>query len=432
LGILPVFALSVVINGKSVVRGETLHEAWYAVSTQSYRLQAEQYQIQAADSTVRMAQAARSPIVTNSTSYVALNESPKTLVNLPIPGLGTMESPLVDKTFVTSTTAAIVPIYAGGKITSAIGAAQAQSSAVRAGHAVTVQDLKMETTEAYFLVLRVRQLHEVAVQAENSLISHERDAQNLLDNKLVTLNVLLAAQTARAAALQQVIHTQNGVALAEAAYNRLLNRPLDAPVFLEEIEIPEMISEQRTALALAQQATAHRMELAKLNAQSRALCEQSFMARGDRLPMVAAAGGFNYMENHHMTPNANFGGGVSFMWTPFDGGASRAKQRAAQQEAMAVNRIRDETRTLIELQVKSAELSEQESRERLAVAEKALVQAAENKRIVTRQFQEGLTNHTEVLDAQVLDTQAKSNYCNAVYDAILATFKLRRALGDLN
>ncbi len=51
--------------------------------------------------------------------------------------------------------------------------------------------------------------------------------------------------------------------------------------------------------------------------------------------------------------------------------------------------------------------------------------------MVNRGFKEGLTNHTEVLDAQTMLTHARSNLANACYDAVLATYHLQRATGDL-
>lgn len=94
--------------------------------------------------------------------------------------------------------------------------------------------------------------------------------------------------------------------------------------------------------------------------------------------------------------------------------------------------MRDEIRSLIELQVRSAWTTEQETRNRILVAEQGRVQADENLRVVSRQFQEGLVNHTEVLDAQTLQTTAAMNLCHAIYDAIVATYRLRRAIGLLN
>ena len=55
----------------------------------------------------------------------------------------------------------------------------------------------------------------------------------------------------------------------------------------------------------------------------------------------------------------------------------------------------------------------------------------ENLRVVNRGFKEGLIGHTEVLDAQTMRTQAQNNLANARYDAILATYHLQRAVGQL-
>ena len=101
------------------------------------------------------------------------------------------------------------------------------------------------------------------------------------------------------------------------------------------------------------------------------------------------------------------------------------------QTAAAAARMRDETRSLIELQVRSAWTTERETRSRIEVAQLGKRQADENLRVVTRQFQEGLVNHTEVLDAQTQQTSAAMNLCHATYDAIVATYRLRRAIGLL-
>ncbi len=46
-------------------------------------------------------------------------------------------------------------------------------------------------------------------------------------------------------------------------------------------------------------------------------------------------------------------------------------------------------------------------------------------------YREGLSNYTQVLDAEALRVQTFSNYYSAVYDAVLAAFRLKRAVGNL-
>jgi outer membrane protein TolC len=63
------------------------------------------------------------------------------------------------------------------------------------------------------------------------------------------------------------------------------------------------------------------------------------------------------------------------------------------------------------------------------VAEKAIQQAEENFRISLERYGAKITTSTEVVDAEALLTQARTNYFNAIYDYQLASFALRKATG---
>jgi outer membrane protein TolC len=412
---------------------ESLSEAWEIATQVNYRLRAESHQVAAARADLQAAKAHRLPSVTNRTSYVTLSEPPTGLVGIPpIPILfpsGThIELPLCDPSFATSSTTATVPLFTGGKITSSIEAHRHQVRAAHAGYAASFQEIKGEVTESYFNVLRARQLLNVAKTAEKSAFRHQSDAEKMLRQKLVTRNVLLAAQTAKAAATQDVLKTENLVLAAEAAYNRYMGRPLDSVVLIEEISVPPISGE---LTSLTEEACRNRRELSQIASKSQASSAMSRVSHADRLPMVVASGGHSYMENSHTKQESFWMGSLSLQWTPLDGGVSRARERSAAENAAAAARQRDEVRSLIELQVRTAWYAEQETRSRLEVTQLGFQQATENLRVVTRQFQEGLVNHSEVLDTQTLRTAAATNHCNAIYDAILATYRLKRAVGIL-
>ena len=158
---------------------------------------------------------------------------------------------------------------------------------------------------------------------------------------------------------------------------------------------------------------------------------QAKLARADVKPQVAAVGAYSYIENSHMTGNSNATAAVGVTWTPFDGGTSRARQQAARQNAMAAARMREEAESNVRMQVRQAWLLQKEAHERVEIAQIAAEQAEENFRVATRGFQEGTLNHTEALDAATMLTAAKSSYTNAQYDAILATERLKSAVGTL-
>lgn len=415
------------------LRAETLPEAWQVATRVNNRLRAQGHRVGAARAELGAARAARLPTLSNRTGYVHLSEEPSFGIGIPalppvLPTPMELEIPLADRSFATSMTTLTVPLYTGGKIQAGIDARRYLVQAEQAGYSASRQDLRLEVAEAYFNVLRARRLHEVTLDAEKSLFGHLEDVKKMLDQSLVTRSAFLAAQAAWANTAQEALKAENQVLIAEAAYNRYMGRPLDFPVFVEEIEVPTASGDLDPLTA---EAFRRRRELNQVSAQSQASAAVSRAALADRLPQVVAVGAHNYLQNSHMNQESLWAGGVGLSWTPFDGGASRSKERAALQNAAAAARMRDETRSLIELQVRAAWTTEHETRSRIKVAELGKTQADENLRVVTRQFQEGLVNHTEVLDAQTQQTLASMNLCHAVYDAIVATYRLQRAIGLL-
>lgn len=416
----------------SVVRAETLEEAWGIATQASYQLRAKGHQIEAAKAEHEAARAARNPVLSNRTTYLALSEQPGYELETPavppvLPALS-YNLPLCDRSFVATATTVSVPLYTGGKITAAVDATRHQVRAAHAHYSASYQELKLEVAESYFNVLRARKLRDVAQDAEKSLYRHHTDVDKMLRQNMVTRNVLLAAQAAWAAAAQEVLKAENLVIVTESAYNRYLRRPLDLPVHLEEMPVPPTSGD---LVVLTDEAMRHRKELEQIASQSRASTAMSKVANADRLPQVMAMGGHAYMQDSHLNHDSLWSAGIGMKWTPLDGGAAHARQRAAMQNAAAAARLKEETRSLIELQVRAAWTTEQETRSRIDVARLGKAQADENLRVVVRQFQEGLVNHTEVLDAQTQQTLAATNLCHATYDAILATYRLKRAIGLL-
>ena len=414
--------------------GETLEEAWAVALAASRSLSAQDYQRLGAEANVNAARGVALPKVSNVSGMHTVSEELAIKTDVPmsqlIPSLPdiSLETPVNDKDFATSTTAVTIPIYMGGRVLNMIEAAEAASNAIGYGRRISEQDLKYEVAKTYFLVLRIRHLHEVAADAEHTVAEHVKDAQRLLDNGIVTKNVLLAAEVAYANAKQDLIKAENAVNLSQAAYNRLLWRPLDTPVEIADVDIPSLSGDLES---LTNQAVKCRPELAALSHKSRALAAKSRVYRADRLPQVAAIGTHEYIENSHLSENSFFTGSLGVAWTPFDGGVSRNRQTATEYEAMSVTREYEEAESKIRLQVYQCWQDEQETRHRVEAAEKAVESAEENLRVVTRGFREGVTNHTEVLDAMTLRTLAQSNLANACYDAVLATYHLQRATGQL-
>ncbi len=105
--------------------------------------------------------------------------------------------------------------------------------------------------------------------------------------------------------------------------------------------------------------------------------------------------------------------------------AEQAKARLAQAQD-ALGMIKD----AVALELSQCRLELDGARAKIAVAREAADQAEENLRVVRERFREGVALNTDVLDAEVLALQAKTNLTQALVDAELAGARFRKALGE--
>ncbi len=441
------FSASVFVT-KTVTYGENLEQAWEIAIRENNKLKASQQTTAAAYAGSEAAYGARLPRVTNATAYTVLSDRPEVEVDLSglsgtlgniaanVPELApalaalpsSVSSPILNQDFVVSSTQAILPIYTGGKITSLINQAEARVEAAKQGERRDLLDLKMDVAENYFLVLRMNRIVQVLHDTQHELEIHVKNTASLVEKGIVTENIHLAAQVSKAQIDQQILQAEQGFDLSKSAYNRYLARPLDTPVSLDGAEIPPLSGDLDS---LTYTALEHRPELRALDAQANESNAKAMEYRSERLPTMSVAGGYTYVENDILAENNYVSASVCMVWTPLDGGVSRAKQKAAMHQTTALNRMRDEARSGIELQVRKCWLDERESRSRMEVARKSVEQATRNLEIVRQQFQEGIAPHTDYLQAVSLKTQAEVNFCNALCDAIIASYRLRRATGTI-
>jgi outer membrane protein TolC len=100
-------------------------------------------------------------------------------------------------------------------------------------------------------------------------------------------------------------------------------------------------------------------------------------------------------------------------------------------QSRALLRQRADQAVAIALEVRTRWINLAEARERITVSRVAVRQSEENVNVVQDRYRQQLSTYTEVLDAESQRVQSYANFYNATYDAALAWFRLRRAVGDL-
>lgn len=423
------FVLCLSIAASVPAHAETLDEAFAIAGQQDAALQASREQTAAAREQLSAAKSTRLPSLDFDGAYLLLDQAPQVAVELPaVLQMPPLQMALADRESTAYGLQLSVPLFTSGRITHGIRAAAAAHDGAGAQLRGSEEDLKLKVAQAYVNVLRSRHLQELAASSVATLSEHVADARNLFEKGFVARNDRLAAEVALANAQQDELRARNANELACAAYNRLLGRPFEAPVALDEL-VPAPSSAALDALRT--QAVAQRSELQALGHQVDALREQAASVRAEQWPALGLFGGRYSWRNDRLVDDTFWAGGVTLSWKLFDGGLSGAKSRAYGRQADAADAMRRDAESLVRLQVQQEWLQLDETWSRVAVATQAREQAEENLRVARDRYTSGLGTNTEVLDAEALRVKTQTGYYDATYDNVLAGLRLRRAVGSL-
>lgn len=311
-------------------------------------------------------------------------------------------------------------LYDFGRSSGAITAASAASRAAEMSYRATEQNLLLQTIVAYYRLMSLQALLQTARDEVTQTQAHLRIAEALFHQGVVTRNDLLQAEVRLAASQQRVMA---GVGAEENAWlelNYLTARPAEARGELVAVSLPpqSLPSEYRPDL----RAQSERVQSAA------AAVEQ---VKGEFRPELYAHLGADYVDNRHVQEQTIYAATLGLRMNLYDGGLRSARQTQAEE------RLHQEKQHLANLH-KRASLDEQSASndarvaaQQIAVARTAIRQAEENLRINQSRYQEQIGTATDVLDAQTLLAQAKTDLARTQLDYQVAVARMRHAAGQL-
>jgi outer membrane protein TolC len=251
-------------------------------------------------------------------------------------------------------------------------------------------------------------------------------AQVLFEEGVVTRNDVLQADVRLASARQKLLSIRSQGENSWMQLNFLTGSPTAFRAELDSGAIMAIDRKPAPAAALSGrhdiQALRHSLEASEFDVRETA---------SNFFPELYTRLGLDYVQNDKVREQTIMSATVGIRVNLFDGFAtSAARDKAVKNRS----RIQDTLRLAEEqarLEVDIAANDQSVARERIAVAESAIRQSEENLRINQERYQERVGTATEVLDAQTLVTQTKTDYYRASYDYQTATARLHYARGEL-
>ncbi len=327
------------------------------------------------------------------------------------------------------------PIFTGFALTSAYELAKLGIDLSNMELEIEKLDIALKTKEAFFNILKADKAVLVAQSAVESLQEHLKVAQNFYDVGMIPVNDLLKAEVELANSEQNLIKAQNGANLARASFNIILTRPINTPVEVQDIK--DYTIEPVDFERFYDQALTKRPEIRSVDINDQQIDQQIKLAKSKYYPEVSLT--YNYTKSGD-SPSVSGSSALldtnswqaiaNLSWNLWNWGSDHYSVRQKELNKQQLINTRRSIEDGIKLEIKNAVLNLEETEKRIPAAKKAVGQGEENLRVSNERYKAQVTTSTEVLDAQALLTQARSNYYSALYDHHLAKAALLRALGE--
>ena len=318
-------------------------------------------------------------------------------------------------------------LYDFGRTDARTARAQATREASRFDYKAQEQALFLRTVTSYFRILREQKLLLAADDEVKQMTDHLRIAQNLFDQGVVTRNDLLQAEVRLSSSKQRRLEVANRLDNAWLDLNDQIGEPAESRQELVEDTTIDLTDLDRPAREVAATRAEVLAQQKLLDASETEVTE----TRTGYYPEFFARAGLDYVQNDKVKEQAIMAATVGFKMNLFDGFATTSRYRQA---VKARSRSEERLRQLesdLALEYRTAVNDARVSRQRISVTETSITQGEENLRINRDRYQEQVGTATDVLDAQTLLTQIKTEHYQAIFDFQVALARVKRARGEL-
>lgn len=292
------------------------------------------------------------------------------------------------------------------------------------------EEYLMTVSAAYYEMLRARKVMEIADATVERLSAYRRAAEKRLRVGEVTKTVLLRADGELSGAISDQIKAKNALDLSRALLARIVGIP-------EDFQLKEIIRKDETLPSLEEYVAtglARRAEMKSMESEKKMASDQIRVAKGGYWPILSISGVYGRMDQDPVPSTINresVYGQAALNYPFFEGGLRQAEVREAKiRDRQADLKIADLKKT-IRMEVETTYL---ELKNQLGIIKSLtdqLLFAKENYQAVNRQFEMGLANSIDVMDANTLLVSTERQLANAVYSHQVFQLRMKRVTGVL-
>ncbi len=329
------------------------------------------------------------------------------------------------------------PLFTGFKLSNASKIAEYNSLAANEQYRQDEHQLIYDIKNAYWALVRANKINDFVNENVLQIQAHLKDAQNLMDQGLLTNNDVLKIQVQLSEAQIRQIDAANGVKLASLNLSNTLSVPVST-----ELQVPQDVSfSVKQTPPMDEELTKayeNRPELKAMDFRIKAGESGVKVAQSGWYPQLYVAANYNVARpNTRIFPledkyKDTWDLSVNLQFDLWNWGQTSSQTDQAEAQLSQVRDNYEIVRNAITLEVTQNYLNILQAKEKIDVAQKSVGQAEENYRISSEKFKQGLLLSSEMLDAEVALLQARTNYIQSVVDYELAKARLEKSTAVRN
>lgn len=339
-----------------------------------------------------------------------------------------------DNDFTNSLTLSI-PIYQGGRLKNQRRQTRYALDSAELNLEDTKQEIKLQTTQAYYEILRCRDMMNVREEEVNALQEHLNKSTIRYREGVVAKSDILASTVSLADAKQNYVTARGEYEKSMANLNNIIGLPTETPLLIRDemnYTTYEPTEENCVEYALENRPDYFSAEYAIKQAEAAIK-----IAEAGRKPTIDASISKSAESDRIFKSDRsrNWQAGVTLQWNIFDNGVTSAGVNEMRARLKKTQSIATQIADSIRLEVHNAYIDLRTAEENISTTQIAVSRAEEDYHLAQVRYVEGVGMNLEVIDAQEKLTQARTNYFSALYSYYLSKASLEKAMGvpiDIN
>jgi hypothetical protein len=262
-----------------------------------------------------------------------------------------------------------------------------------------------------------------------------KDIEQLYKNNIVSRNDLLKAQLQEQQVAVQQLEVTSELELSKISMNLLLGLAYTNPIDIDSNFIDQLNIDQIAINSIdfwENLVMQERPELLSLNNRIAASKKNLQIVKSDNYPSIALSGGYIYADINNFLGISNaLNGGIAMRYSISSLWKGSEKITQAKSKTIELEMMKSQLNDQVKIQVNKSYQQLLVAKQKINLLKNTIQQVSENYKIVDSKYKHNLATVQELLDADVMQFQAKVQFEFAKADASIAYYRLLQVSNQL-